>query len=162
MGRSCPGRWAAWPQAGGAGLERCAGERQRLRWASGSGSGGAVRRWAGEGAGAGACVGAGRGAGERRWGTGGGERLAAAQTWASPGCGDCDGAALAAQELKARQCLALGGLSQKVQAPPEVSARLTAMAQERSSGLAVPRRGDSARTRTGEAVEPRVEDVGDH
>jgi hypothetical protein len=78
------------------------------------------------------------------------------------------GAALAAQELEARQRSALGGLGQKVGAPSEVSARLTAMAQEwsalaareRSSGLAVPRRGDSARTRTGGAVEPRMEDVG--
>jgi hypothetical protein len=68
---------------------------------------------------------------------------------------------LAAQELKARQCSALSGLSQKVEAPLEVSARLSAMAQERSSGLAVPRRGDSARTRTGKALEPRVKDVGD-
>jgi hypothetical protein len=47
-----------------------------------------------------------------------------------------------------------------VEAPQEVSARLMAMAQERSSELAVPRRGDSARTRTGKAVEPRMEDVG--
>jgi hypothetical protein len=37
----------------------------------------------------------------------------------------------------------------------EVSARLSAMAQGWSSGLAVPRRGDSARTRTGKAMEPR-------
>jgi hypothetical protein len=78
------------------------------------------------------------------------------------------GAALAAKELEARQRSALGGLTQKVGASPEVSARLTAMVQEcstlavreRSSGLAVPRRGDSVRTRTGGAVEPRVVDVG--
>jgi hypothetical protein len=43
----------------------------------------------------------------------------------------------------------------------EVSARLSAMVQEWSSGLAVPRRGDSARTCTGKAMEPRVRDVGD-
>jgi hypothetical protein len=67
----------------------------------------------------------------------------------------------AAQELKARQCSALGGLSQKVEAPPEVSARLSAMAQERSSGLAMPRRDDSARTHTGKTMELRVKDVGD-
>jgi hypothetical protein len=44
----------------------------------------------------------------------------------------------------------------------EVSVRLSAMAQERSSGLAVPRHDDSARTRTGKAMEPRVKDVGNH
>jgi hypothetical protein len=104
-------------------------QRLRLGGRSTQGSsGGVVWRWAGAGAGAGACAGAGRGAGERRWGTGGGERLAAAQTLVSPGRGDYDGAALAAHELKAHQCLALGGLSQKVEALPEVSARLTAMA----------------------------------
>jgi hypothetical protein len=43
----------------------------------------------------------------------------------------------------------------------EVSVRLSAMAQGWSSGLAVPRRGDSARTRTGKALEPCVRDVGD-
>jgi hypothetical protein len=35
------------------------------------------------------------------------------------------------------------------------------MAKELSSGLAVPRRGDSARTRMGKAMEPRMEDVED-
>jgi hypothetical protein len=68
---------------------------------------------------------------------------------------------LAAQELKARQCSALGGLSQKVEAPPEVSARLSVVAQERSSGLAMPRRDDLAWTRTRKAMEPRAKDVGD-
>jgi hypothetical protein len=43
----------------------------------------------------------------------------------------------------------------------EVSTRLSAMAQGWSSGLAVPRRGDSARNHTGKAMEPRVRDVGD-
>jgi hypothetical protein len=33
--------------------------------------------------------------------------------------------------------------------------------QERSSGLAMPRRDDSVRTRTGRTMEPRVKDVGD-
>jgi hypothetical protein len=44
----------------------------------------------------------------------------------------------------------------------EVSTRLSAMTQERSSGLAMPRRDDSARTRTGKTMEPRVENVGGH
>jgi hypothetical protein len=39
--------------------------------------------------------------------------------------------------------------------------RLSAMAQERSSGLAMPRRDDSARTHTGKTMKPRVKDVGD-
>jgi hypothetical protein len=43
----------------------------------------------------------------------------------------------------------------------EVSTRLSAMTQERNSGLAMPWRDDSARTRTGKAMEPRVKDVGD-
>jgi hypothetical protein len=42
----------------------------------------------------------------------------------------------------------------------EVLVRLLAMAQGRSSGLAVPRRGDSVRTCMGKAMEPRVKDVG--
>jgi hypothetical protein len=43
----------------------------------------------------------------------------------------------------------------------EVSTRLSAKTQEQNSGLAMPRRDDSARTRTGKAMEPHVKDVGD-
>jgi hypothetical protein len=39
--------------------------------------------------------------------------------------------------------------------------RLSVMTQERSSGLAMPQRDDSTRTRTGKTMEPRVKDVGD-
>jgi hypothetical protein len=43
----------------------------------------------------------------------------------------------------------------------EVLTSLSAMTQERSSGLAMPRRDDSARTRMGRTMEPRVKYVGD-
>jgi hypothetical protein len=43
----------------------------------------------------------------------------------------------------------------------QVSTRLSAMTQEKSSGLAMARRDGSARTRTGKTMEPRVKDVGD-